>query len=126
MRALFLCLMLLPAAALSEVLRLEAGAPGAVTDPVMKKIGAIDITRNLEIEDPKGEWPLHGLYWSAPDYKVIFETSDSVAMCYWTEEDFGRSKMHREDSRRYARSIAFDTEKKTFTAKKKSWWQFWK
>ena len=87
--------MLLAATALSEVVHLDAGAPGAVTNPAMKKIGAIDITRNLEIKDPKGEWPLHGLYWSVPDFKVILETSDSVAIRYWTEEDFGRSKMHR-------------------------------
>ncbi len=126
MRPLFICLMFLPTLALSEQVRLDAGAPGAVTDPVLKKIGAIDIMQNLEIEGPKGEWPLHGLYWSAPDFKVIFETSDSVAICYWTEEDFGRSKIHRADSRRYARSIIFDTEKKTFTVKQKPWWKFWK
>ena len=83
-------------------------------------------TPKLEIEGPKGEWPLHGLYWSAPAFKVIFETSDSVAICYWSEEDFGVSKMHREDSRRYVKSITFDTEKKTYTVKKKSWWKFWK
>ncbi len=126
MRALLISLMLLPAAALAEVVRLDAGAPGSVTEAVLKKIGAIDITQNLAVEGPKGEWPLHGLYWSVPDFKMVFETSDSVSICYWTEEDFGRSKMHREESRRYARSILFDTDKKTFAVKTKSWWKFWK
>jgi hypothetical protein len=125
MRAFYLCLMFLPLLARSELLRLDAGAPGAVTDPVMKKIGAVDITPNLEIAGQKSELPLHGLYWSAPDFKVIFETSDSAAICYWTEEDFSVSKVHREDSRCYVKSIIFDTEKRTYTVKKKPWWRFW-
>jgi hypothetical protein len=126
MRALIISLMLLPAAALAEAVRLDAGAPGSVTEPVLKKIGAIDITQNLAVEGSKDEWPLHGLYWSVPDFKMVFETSDSVSICYWTDEDFSRSKAHREESRRYASSIVFDTEKKTFTVKKKSWWKFWR
>ena len=126
MRALFISLMFLPAAAFAEVVRLDAGAPGSVTESVLKRIGAVDTTGNLAVEGPKGEWPLRGLYWSVPDFKMVFEIRDSVSICYWTDEDFGQSKAHREESRRYARSIVFDTEMKTFTVKKKSWWKFWR
>ncbi|OQB85685.1 MAG: hypothetical protein BWX86_02807 [Verrucomicrobia bacterium ADurb.Bin122] len=124
MRVFFLFLIFLPATVFSEIVRLDAGAASAITEPILKKIGAKDITPNLAIVGPKGGSPVHGLYWSVPDFKVIFVKSDRT-LCYWTEEDFSRSKAHREDSRRYVRSIIFDTEKKTYTVKKKSWWKFW-
>jgi hypothetical protein len=124
MRAILL-LVLFPTICLAEQVRLDVGASSTATKETLRKILATDITPNQEIVGSKGEWPVRGLYWAAHDFKIIFEIADQ-SLCYWTEEDFGVSKMHRENSRRYARSILFDTEKKSFTVLKKSRWKFWR
>ena len=115
-------MVLFPVAGFTEQVTLSVGASPATTKEVLKKIAAVDITPGLEIVGSNGEWPLHGLCWSAPDYKVIFELSKPL--CYWTDADFDVSKSYREKSRRYVRSITFDTEKKTYTVKKNPWWRF--
>jgi hypothetical protein len=132
MRAFLLLLMFLPVIGFTEQVRLEVGASSAATDEVLRKIAATDITPNMEVVGSKGEWPVYGLYWSVWDFKVILEIASGekkvgvISICYWTDDDFNVSKMHREDSRRYVRSITFDTEKKTYIVKKKSWWRFWR
>jgi len=132
MRIFLLVLFLLPAAGFCEQVRLEVGASNAATGDALKKIAAVDITPNLDVEGAKGERPSHGLYWSVRDFKMILEiardgkTEEVGSICFWTDEDFSHSKAHREDSRRRASSIVFDTEKKTFIVTKKPGWSFGK
>jgi hypothetical protein len=129
MRTLVFLLLILPALSRAELIQIRNGDPASAVFTLLPKI-AIDITSGQEFVGPKGEWPLTGVYWAARDYKLVIaigrDESKVTEISYWNEDDFTASKVRRADSRRYAKSIVFDTEKKTYVVKNRSWWRFGK
>jgi hypothetical protein len=129
MRTLVFLLLIIPALGRAELVQIKTGDSASTVFAALAKI-AVDITPGQEIVGPKGEWPLKGIYWAARDYELVMavggDESKITEISYWNVADFSASKMRRADSRRYARSIVFDTEKKTYVIRKRSWWRFGK
>lgn len=81
---------------------------------ILKANGGVDITPGMEIVSSTGEWPLHDIYWALREYKSILEIGQKTFR-YWTDEDFMKSKSHREQSARTVSAVILDTVSKKIT-----------
>jgi hypothetical protein len=102
------------------VLCLHVGATHDETMSVLKKVGAVDITENVEmLREGPGEGPLRGFFWLVRDYDIVIGLSETredkiERISFWKPQtDFDKDKGTVAEIERYARSLKFDTEKKT-------------
>jgi hypothetical protein len=90
----------------------EIGMPWNAAVDVIKLHGGVDIGRNLAVLGDVSE-----VFWSLRDYNGVLElgSSDSTLshIAYWSSDDFGHSKLRREQTRRRIRSIRFHPESRT-------------
>ena len=83
----------------------------------IRECGGRDITSQLAIVGPNGEWPLSGLVWGLEQYNTVLEifaeNGNVVGIDYWTIADFSKNKNHRAESRRRLKSLTFDKQTRT-------------
>ena len=88
-----------------------------VAEGIIRKCGGKDITANLAVVGPKGEWPLSGLFWDLDGYDSVLEISEEDGKVngigYWTAADFAKSKEHRAATRKSLKSVTFNEPNKT-------------
>ena len=84
---------------------------------IIRECGGQDVTSNLAVVGPHGEWPLSGIFWYLEQYNAVVEIAADngkvVEIGYWTSADFSESKSHRSESRRSLRSLTFKKDDKT-------------
>jgi len=84
---------------------------------IIRDCGGQDITSQIAVVGPNGEWPLSGLIWALEQYNSILEISaengNVVGIDYWTVADFSRNKSHQAESRRSLKSLTFDKQTRT-------------
>jgi hypothetical protein len=84
---------------------------------IIRECGGQDITSNLAVVGPHGEWPLSGVFWSLEQYNSVLEIAAEdgkiVQIGYWTVADFSKNKKHRAKSETSLKSLTFDTQTKT-------------
>jgi len=83
----------------------------------IRECGGQDITPNLAVVGPHGEWPLRGIYWDLEQYNSVLaiaaQDGTVVGIGYWTIADFSESKSHRAECRRSLKSLTFEKQTKT-------------
>ena len=84
---------------------------------IIRDCGGQDITSQIAVVGPNGEWPLSGLIWALEQYNSILEISaengNVVGIDYWTVADFSRNESHQAESRRSLKSVTFDKQSGT-------------
>ena len=109
----------LPSIASCQQVSIALGEEIATASTRLQNIGGIDISSGMEIISPLNSAPPKGVYWELKAYKSVIELSTVhgkiVAICYWQSRDFSENKLHREDSRIYAESIAFNVKDRTIS-----------
>lgn len=114
MGAFILAFLFLPIVAFAEEVRVAVGQSTDQVLATIKKHGAIDITPGMDVIGPKGEHPLHGIYWEFRYYDAIVELTTKqgkvVRMSFWTKKDFGESKSHRAESERNITALKLNTK----------------
>jgi hypothetical protein len=113
MRAFVLGWQLFPLVALAADSRVEVGMSRDKAISIIKMHGGKDITPGLAEVGPKGEHPLHGMYWSFDRYGAVVAIGGKEkvdALTYWTAKDFGTSKDHR--SKTAKKITAFTVDQK--------------
>ena len=117
MRISLLLLLLGPALAQGQEVRLSVGMSHDEALAVLRENNAEDITPGLAIVGPGGEWPLHGLVWWFRDYDAVValsaEDGKIIGLGYWIKSDFGKSKLHRAKTERDVTAITLDTKRRT-------------
>ena len=121
-RHLFLGIIcLLPSIAFCQQVSISLGDEKATALARSQSVGATDITSGIELIGLPNLEPPKGLYWELEAYKTIIELSavngKITAICYWPSKDFEENKIHREESRIYAKSIVFKVKDKTISVK---------
>ncbi len=93
------------------------GMKREVAEGIIRKCGGQDITANLEVVGPEGEWPLSGRFWDLGGYDAVLEISEEDGKVnwigHWTTDDFSKSKEHRAASRKSLKSVTFNEPNKT-------------
>jgi hypothetical protein len=84
---------------------------------IVRECGGQDITSNMAVVGPHGEWPLTGLFWNFVQYDSVLEIAAKdgtvVGIGYWTGADFEESKSHRANSRKNLKSVTFEEQSRT-------------
>lgn len=79
---------------------------------IIRECGGQDITSNMAVVGPNGEWPLSGLFWNLEEYNSVLEIAAEdghvVLIRYWTVADFSESKIHRLESKLSLKSLTFE------------------
>ena len=88
------------------------------TSAILPKI-ATDLTPELEVVGPNGEWPLKGIFWELKNFDLVFalhgdKEGNVLDVLYWTKEEFNQGKETRYDLGKTASSIALDLDARTF------------
>jgi len=105
-------------AAPARDLTLHLGMSREAAEATIKECGGHDVTQNLAIMGRNGEPPPSGWYWDLEAYGSVVAISSAddgklAQIVYWTGADFSESKLHREESKKYLKSLTFDPQSKT-------------
>jgi hypothetical protein len=84
---------------------------------IVRECGGQDITANIAVVGPHGEWPLTGLFWNFEQYDAVLKIAANdgtvVEIGYWTGADFSESKIHRVRNRKNLKSVTFEEQART-------------
>lgn len=120
---MMLTFLFLPLVGLADEVRIAVGQSRDEAIASIQKHSGIDITSGVEVVGPKGEHASMGIYWEFRDYDAIVTlmTKDSkvAGMTFWTERDFGESKLHRAKTEQSITVLKLDTNTKGVSIEKK-------
>ena len=84
---------------------------------IIRECGGQDITSNMAVVGPRGEWPLTGLFWNFKQYDSVLEIGAKdgtvIGIGYWNGADFSESKSHQVLSRKSLKSVTFEKQANT-------------
>lgn len=122
--AVLLALFFLPLTTVAEQVRIAVGMGRDEAIASITKHGGRDMTPELAVIGPKGEWGLKGIYWAFRDYDAVIAWSANdgkvAGLSFWKKKDFGESKSHRAESEQAINALTIDTNSREVSIEKKT------